>query len=194
MVLHGELFGQQTRNTLYYQYTDVNPSPLPIDSDELMTALTTIIFPDLFACVSNEWFLREVRFRLLDATFPFFSVTPFSNQGLLIAVACPPSVTANTQRNRGIIGRTNRQRTYWAGIPISSVDQGRITNLAIANWQSFAAKLVQDLPTPTVGQNFQPCICDLTVPGDATNIRLLTVATVDPILRSQRRREIGVGI
>lgn len=193
-IIRGELYRQQTRNVLYFRFDDVNPNPVSVAVSKLQDSLVLNFFPLLAGAQSAEYEVVQVDYRLLSVAFPQIWNIAFTSPGLLAAQSLPPSVTANTKRQVGLIGRVNRQRNYWPGVSEAQHSEGQLTAVGITAWNNVAQRLVQEFPTDIVGQTFTPVLTGIGPGGGPTSIRDLFIATVDPVLRSQRRREIGVGI
>lgn len=114
--------------------------------------------------------------------------------------ALPPASAAVIRRITGFLGRKYRGRLFMPAVPVGWVSEGRITDAGgIAIYGSLANAMKAVIDSPNAGApTFTPVIAayEYTPPlVHPTSVRstVITGCTLDKIVRSQRRREIGVG-
>lgn len=112
--------------------------------------------------------------------------------------ACPPTVAVVIRKKTSFLGRKYRGRNYFAGIQTTNVFEGRVTVAGIAPWEALRDAMAATIVHTVAGSpSFAPCIAalDASVVVAPVGVRntVITSCFLDTVLRSQRRREIGVG-
>lgn len=109
--------------------------------------------------------------------------------GTLTGAACPPT-TAIVIRKRTInAGRTGRGRIFIPGVPFSATLNGRLVDAQFEDWDSYADNF--QFPITFNGRTATPIVYSTK---SAVNRGVILDCNFDPILRVQRRREVGRGI
>jgi hypothetical protein len=197
----GKLFNQAVVNTFYYQQTTNNASGAS-DFSQLFDALDSNIFPPLASCVTADvtWGVAEIRRMVIPPAAPTGEDFDMNRFGGIATPTLPPANCVVIRRKTGFLGRKYRGRIYVPGIPSAWVTNGQLTNATgLIAFDNLAAVLRQ--PIASGGANpttFTPVLATLVpgVPPNPATLRVNTIVNtfVDPVLRVQRRREIGVGV
>lgn len=201
----GDLAGQQVVNVYHYRQTSANTSAnsdvasLAIAFDELALATDVLTDP-----LSDDltWQLLQSRSFPLPGTPPVGSDRAVNYPGLRASPALPPSNAVVVKRKTAFLGRAYRGRIFLPGLPSAAAVDGLIT--AAGTYQAEIGVIASFLKTPIQAAaagspSFQPELCKVIPkpipPPDfmyqATDV---TASGFDKIIRSQRRREIGVGV
>jgi len=201
----GTLYGQEIVHITYWTQTTTNTSGIDSRrqlSQSLANAWVGLISPQ-----------QIPGFALQDVTITdvvafgdtsgedIFDGDPLPGAGTsTMTVGCPPATAVIGRKRTPLIGRKYRGRNYYTGLPIGSTSLGQLTGAALTAWTAAVSGFIA--ATPGFGGDntpiFSPCIVGaLTVneAGKPLTYRntQITSTDVDPILRQQRRREIGVG-
>lgn len=201
----GELFGQEVVHVTYWLQSTPNTSGIS-SRRQLSQFLAN-------AWVGNLSPLQTPSFSIIDVTVtdvvPFgdtsgedvFSDNPLPFAGTsTLTVTCPPATAVVGRKRTSLIGRKFRGRNYYTGIPIGSTSLGQLTNSGLTGWTAGVSAFIAPFNgfggdnTPT----FLPLIVGVLTTNEAGKpltyrSTQVTSTDVDPILRQQRRREIGVG-
>lgn len=197
--------GQQMFNIFGYQQQDGNTTG-DTDMNQLGKAIDTVLVPSLATlwCDSLSYGFVEIR-RVTAVGAPIdgidFELTP--GFGTVEEPGVPPSVGVVIRRRTPFLGRKYRGRIFIAGLPQTYETAGRLIGTSPNSVAIAAAVAVIISGTIVSGDSgaptFRPVLLArdaLVVGGDNPGWRVtpVTTAVADPILRSQRRREVGVGI
>lgn len=112
------------------------------------------------------------------------------SNGQVATAALPTTVSLVIRRRSIIASRSGRGRIFVGGIPIASVADSQLTALPLAQANAYA-DLMPGSFAGGAGNNYTAVIYDRVNPENSEEI---ATAVTDPILRVQRRREIGVGV
>lgn len=185
LALEGELFLQQTINTFHYEVTGITGTPTIQDFIE---GMIVIMQADFLACCSEEYNLRRWHARRIVASpTRTYTVEVGAEGGTVAADSLPPSVSTVLKRFTNLPGPTGRGRVFMPGVPTTFHDNGILTALGLAAYQAFLPHMSLPVNIPAT-MTLQPMLF-----RRPTTFRALEGAAVNTILRSQRRREIGVG-
>lgn len=183
--LQGTLFGQRTITTFHWS---VNAMPVATSLLSLLTLLEANLMPDFKGMLSNEWSASEVTGRriIVNATRSY-SVQSVGN-GSVASSSLPPSVAGVISRFTNASGKKGRGRIYVPAVPDLWHLNGQLSQAGLNAYDLFRPRL--DLPTTLAGGiALEPVL--FTRPN---TVVFVEGSLVRNILRSQRRREIGVGI
>lgn len=200
----GSLAGQLIVNTFHYRQSTGNTSTLS-DTESLARAWNAK-FLDPTARLVNvqaqamEWKLIESRSFPLPGTPMVGYDLVTTETGVVEEVALPPSVAAIIRRKTALLGRKYRGRIYIAGLGVGTTASGLINDAGtITDLGDLAIALYAPLTWTAGGSpTFIPEICTVVSDGATPPVYSyratdITYAVVDLVLRSQRRREVGVG-
>lgn len=117
--------------------------------------------------------------------------SPMQSTGFDTSAALPSGAAIVLRRRSNLSGRKFRGRVFLPGIPYNSTFNSQLTAAWLtANGFNIQTAGVAALESP-VGTGNPPVVWSATHPIDRT---LIDQAFVDPVVRYQRRREVGVGI
>jgi len=112
--------------------------------------------------------------------------------------ALPPNNCLVMRRRVGPAGRSNRGRVYLPGVPTGWQTGGVLAGGAVVdavnNFKSEMAGPMRDGSTPTPLPIGEPILIKKTETGFPDSIQVVNYWDVNNAVRSQRRREPGVGI
>jgi len=199
----GGLFSQLVVNTFGYQQMDGNTTG---DSDmtQLGKAIDAVIVPNLYTVQGDLmiYAFAEIR-RVAPAGGPIdgldFTLTP--GNGAIEEPPLPPSCAVVIRRKTSFLGRKYRGRIYIPGVAQTLTANGVVLAGAGGMNQMNALALILQgtiVSGDTGGPTWRPVLLarDASVTGGDNpgwRVNPVTLCQADNKLRSQRRREIGVG-
>lgn len=200
------LFSQEVVNVLHYRQASANGT-IEDSRTQLAKAIwSNIVLGALKPLVCNTLHFERIDIR--DVIAPPGTVggidwypDPNSQAGSVTTTCCPPTVAVVIRKRTTLLGRAYRGRAFFAGIPIGSTSLGLLSEAAQAAWEAdlTSALAVTINSGETGGPDFAPVLVGAlraVQPGPITSYRVTPIvsADLDPVLRVQRRREIGVGV
>jgi len=199
----GGLYSQQIVGVYHYQQTTNNTSGLT-EVESLARAFNLLVLPDIMAMQTSDMqygVIESRSFVLPGGVLVGFDLT-VTETGDVDPPTLPPSVAVVIRKRTSRLGRKYRGRNYITAIPIAFVQDGQLVTgsgvPAIVN--AAATAILAAIAWTTSGSpTFVPGIgaydLDPAPPHAPTAVRFtaLNATAFDPILRQQRRREIGVG-
>lgn len=189
----GLLFGQTTVTTFFYEVIPTTPQPEGTDP-----ALLAQYWYDGFGsafedALSNQWSWQFVECRD-PRTPPVWAsgIITVAGNGTVAQESCPPSVAQVITRTSGLAGRSYRGRIFLPAVPVDFQAEGKLTEGGYASLKALADLMPESLSGVIGGVNYElgARIWSRKLQASVT----MTGATARYALRSQRRREIGVGI
>lgn len=185
-VIKGTLFGQETQTTFHWKIENTDG----INTVQtLCTEMIDEILPDFVTMISDEWVSRVCYARRVHPNpTRGFELSTAAVAGTVVAASLPPSVAGVISRFTNLPGPGGRGRIFVPGVPTSWHEDGLLSAAGLAAYSAFLPHL--DLQwDPGNGTVYEPVL--YKGGGVAVNIEN---AVARSVLRSQRRREIGVGI
>lgn len=185
-VLKGTVVGQSVQNTFHWRVTNTvegyNLSNLAQDMiDEML--------PEYRLLLSEDWTaVSAYTRRITPNATRGIEIFTANDAGLVVSPTLPPQVSVVCSRLTNAPGPQGRGRIFLPAVPTSFVTDGRLTNLGQTSLEAFLPWLDLDW-TPDGGPTLTPIL--FRRPNVVTPIE---TALARSISRSQRRREIGVGI
>jgi len=192
----GTLYGQETRTRFMYKNKSGGDLSILTEAVPGFLANHFTSFRGLISTDWNAWNVRGYAYGALPTPTPLgFRDTPVSVGGLDAGTSHPPTVAGVLRRRVGTPGRANRGRIYVPAIPNTSTSAGRIQGGILATWSDVCVDLGLDcFDEAETTAILEPVLMKRNALGAVTTWQVLSYWDFDPILRSQRRREIGVGI
>lgn len=194
----GTLFGQQTRTRFSYEnisgdvlsiLTEVNPN----FADQHLTSWLSIC--------TTDFTVTRLRTDAYDPgigvpTSLGFRDSVISQSGTVAPPTHPSNVALVLRRRVGTIGRANRGRVYTPGVSQTGSPQGRIggTYLTAVNAACVALSLNITAPGGSPGLLKPVLVKRDAVTGVVESWQDIAYWDANDIVRSQRRRELDVGI
>lgn len=184
--LIGQVFGQTTVTTFHWVVDAIVGVPTLTD---VLNALNTNMVPDFLDICSEDWSAQILRGRRVSPNpTRSYDVVLGGLDGVVASPSLPPSVAGVIARYTNAPGPRGRGRIYVPGVPASYHDDGLLTNLGLNSYAAFTPHL--DLQKVLAGvATLDPVL--FRRPNTITRIE---GTKINVALRSQRRREIGVGI
>lgn len=191
------LHGQRCLCTFWYYALADYPNQEEVDlAGEFAAAWNTQNQPGCSIPMSNELQFDHVRAQVIRPNntntpqrWAYADVVATEPLGQVAEGSLPSTVTAVYRRRTVLAGRRYRGRIYIPGIPVTYEDNSQLNQVgydAISdNWDSAVLEAVI-----VNGNEYRPCITNAPLHSRITEI---TAASVDSVLRVQRRREVGVG-
>lgn len=188
--LVGTLHGQTVMNALYY--FDLGPAGGVAD---LISTLSTSTFQTHWlAPLSDDYSLDRYDGQTSSGGVLSFVFTQTAGiAGAVANFACPSEVAVVIRKRTALAGRKYRGRWYVPGIPFINTLESQIDPAQLAAWNTLSGDLETTIMS-VAGNSYQPTLVPLWKNGVLPAGQPLTICVVDPILRSQRRRQIGRGI
>lgn len=190
--LIGRFYGQVTVTTFFFQFTTGGPLPDGADPLALASAFEASLGSSFIDAVTADWTGELIEVRDPRANPIWASgVAEVTLTGVLAAPACPPSVAAVITRKSALAGRRNRGRIYVPAVPQAWHEDGEISDAGLLILQALADDVATAIDVPGLGVvgTLSPRVWSRT---NQTSVAVVS-CTAKRILRSQRRREIGVG-
>lgn len=182
----GSLFGQLIEYTFHY-IEDVSAGAA--GDNALATAFDSGPALSLVGVLSHDYTYTgssAQKYSPLPVTNSIFNGAN-SQVGGVNAASLPPAVSAVISKLTPFAGPAGRGRVFLAGIPFTYDTSGQLNGTGLAALNGVAAIISQQLSQG--GYTFTPCIARRTTGA----ITRLTGTLVRPVLRCQRRREVGRG-
>lgn len=187
------LDGQQIISVFHYI---VSATPGGLWDDAVWTALLddfdAKVSTGLAAGQSEEVINRySVLQKIRSDRYIAVRVLSAEQSGSIVAPAAPSGVSVVIRRKGILAQRNNFGRVYLAGVPETSIDGSRVEAAYLTLAQTALLQAVTTEVTDGAGRTLSPVIFNPTV--GLADVTPIAYAEVDPILRYQRRRELGVG-
>lgn len=201
LVTKFSLFGQQLRPGLHFQ----SNVALNTGSDLITTfhsSVTQVLISRLPADVLLHGFVAEDKVPGLAASVETTIVPP--TPGALAEPALPPQDAVLFSFKSALKSQRSRGRVYWPGATEAGTASGQLTSTSQSLWNDWVNHLLttyvgaspvsgwrlvtyspEDLTPPKAPPVFKPR------PGQV--ITPVSAIILDPVIRSQRRRQIGKG-
>jgi len=187
----GSLHGQVINTVLYYiQSFDNGVTSTPeIGLSEQVAILASGMLAEQSAEYSYTHTMVQ-RFVPVPPRVPVVH-TALAGVGSVAGDSLPSYCCATITKLTNFAGRRYRGRIYLAGIPVTSEQDSQLKSARRIAIQALAVPFASTL-TDVNGDQFQPILEHRNpVPDFFTVLRSMRV---NPVLRSQRRREIGKGV
>jgi len=182
--------GQTFRNVFHFRKST---GPSISDGASFLQSLISYLdvtwWDNLRANLSTELTLRYITAQVVNPfRYRLEKAPPTNATGSLSVEATPPSSTVNVQRWAQRSGRKYQGRIYIPGLPRDAQLLGVLKPDPLDALSTFAALIV--LPITIAGSQLDQY---LNTTGTDVLLQQVIGTAVDPVLRSQRRREIGKG-
>jgi len=184
----GKLAGQLTNMTMNYRQTaggSLGPPALGLGDTCATTWITDLLLWQSSA-YTHEYTISS-KINPLPREASFISVTA-AGAGGGGAAAAPPSCAATVTKLTVLAGTRYRGRIFVPGVPLLGVTDGALTGATVIALNAATIQLFAPL-TDLNGNTFQPVIFHRDS-GTSTD---MIGRSAKAVLRSQRRREVGVG-
>ena len=200
--LWGRLFGQETRTEYAYLQTWNEDIPLLTGycgffEDQKMPAIQGMSTPDIL--------YYNIRADVWEPVVDGYSSVGFRDYPLNLqgtvgtsGAALPPNNALVMRRRTGIAGRANRGRVYLPAVPTAWQTGGVLAGSgfidASNNFTSVMGVALKDASDPTPLAIADISLVRRAALGNPTVVQKVQYWDVNNVVRSQRRREYGVGI
>jgi hypothetical protein len=189
VVVRQLLHSQTILNVLHYRVSVDGGAATPSD---LATLITNNVIPQFKQCQSNELTHVDIvvqKIWPLPPFVPIFSAVA-AGAGSIAQNSLPTSMTAVITKRTAFAGRKYRGRVFVCGVPITLELDSQITAAGLILYNNLAAVL-DDAQTSALGANAWVPIIWHRVPKTFDTV---VSADARPILRNQRRRQVGKGV
>lgn len=185
-----KLGGQQLINVFHYKLNDET-----LDGRAVIEEAATEFYNavGLFIAARQTTEVSDIHVRgqwVYPIRYAFYKYIPDTTAG----VEDPPTLSIGTsivlKKISDLAGHSHRGRVFVGGAPVSDAVVGTLTSGALGNWGTVAGKMVLDVDLPINLRIIEPVIWSYTDPTHADEI---VQTNADPVLRYQRRREVGSG-
>jgi hypothetical protein len=195
----GRLHRQTILNVFNYRIaaSTVAPQPGPV-ADEIANRFFANTHLKVLARLSQEYEAVEIR---VQDVYPirwvhraYIPQLGSNQQGAIATSALPTSVAVVTTLASALAGESHRGRKFWAGLPVTAEDDSLVEAVSLASWRgSVDPDLIADISfaLDTINYSFVPVIWSLQ---DPTGVDDIESALTQPVLRTQRRRQVQRGV
>lgn len=183
----GRQDGQITATVFHYRQASGNAGD---QSGALAASVDGSLAAGLKTTLSPEWsydLSSVARVSPLPRTAPTLNSTN-AGPGTIGTFAAPSSVAAVLKKKTALAGRKYRGRFFLPGVPLSVIADSQLTAGGVTSFAAMATLLQGNIVN--AAGTFNPVIfhrASLTFDN-------ITSVTVDPVLRNQRRRQVGRGV
>jgi len=189
-VIQQRAYNQVIQTVLHYREVSNTPGNHQL---ELATVLDSNLAPVLASNLNVDWAYVATDVALV---FPlprtdFTRIITGATGGSLAGVILPINACAVLTKKTGLAGPRNRGRAFISGLTMDDVDDGQLDVSGLANMQDIADEL--EIPQVSGAITFAPCLFGPLHLGPS-NTTLISEVIPRPVLRNQRRRQVGVGI
>lgn len=184
----GQLFGQTTISTFHYRWEADNDVD-QITEAEADAAIRLVLSTPYRECLTTDWTGLLTRTFVVKptSTIPAL-VTTYTPDGTVDPPTLPPANAAAITRRGSRRGPQGRGRVYLPAVPTAWTTGGLVTTTTA--YTAFATAMVSQVGVAAPLGILFPVLWNRT---NNTNT-LVDAFTVQSVLRTQRRRAIGVGI
>lgn len=184
--------GEQAENTLYFKYAD---TPIITDAEDLADALHSWRDTELKGIQASSACLREIYITDLSAedSFTHARVTSPVECGEAAGQGLPNNVTTCVSFRTHSRGRSFRGRNYFIGLTESQVDVNIVGGSTLAAIQGAWAAIPSYISSLGCTWVVVSRFADGAPRTTGVTTAITSVATVDNIVDSQRRRLPGRG-
>lgn len=189
VTLESRMHGQAILNTFHYKEA-IPEVTNPIPEQELSNSFIAVVASPWLALLSNECSHISVlcqKIHPVPPFVPYLNVTGAGAGGIAVS-ALPTSVALVITKRTLLAGRKYRGRTFVAGMPVTQEDDSGVAAAAILLWNVVATAM-----TATLLGNEGAWAPVIFHKSDGTT-NFITTCLTRPILRNQRRRQLGKGI
>lgn len=188
-VIRQTLHGQTILNTLHYRIKEFAPATFGHTIFSLAAGVAAKFVPLMKAVQSVELVHDNVTAQKIRPLPPELAVatTVHAGGGTVASGSLPTSDCAVITKRTQFAGVKYRGRMYVAGIPVSSEDNSKLAAGVLANWEPLVLAFNDEVTNADV--TWQPILWHRA----ALNYDLIETAELRTILRTQRRRQLGVG-
>lgn len=188
----GTIAGQIVMNVFHFQYTGAVPL-VPGDA-ALQTLLTNLAAPlgfqaKLLGCSCPEYTMTEQRAQVIYPTRQIYLSNTISLPGIFAGSSLTPNTSAVVLKVPSLAGRGRVGNVHVIATPSADPTGGVWSLVYIAKLGLFAAAL-PTLQTLSAPNDAMPVIWSRRLP---TNPSQILAGRVNPFVRVERRRTVGVG-
>lgn len=197
VTVRGRLHGQRVMNTFYYHPSADDPGAEEASQAAAFAVAWNVAHGNNYpTALSEELTDLTIRAQLVRPNPPgdptrwaYAEVDMAVPEGQVASSSLPSTVTAVCRRRTALAGRENRGRIYVPGIPVTAEEDSQLTQAAYDDLTNSIGPILIS-PITSDGNEWTPVI---TNPPLHDHIIEVTLASFDPVLRVQRRRELNVG-
>lgn len=193
----GRLFEQETRTE--FAYLNTSPGILSL-ATEIVPAFEDQHLAAICNLITSDWNVYNIRGDAYEDVGGVMQALGFRDHastasGTVAPPTCPPQCAGVLRRRVGTIGRANRGRIFYPGVPYNSQTGGKMTNAYYANMMVQCAFLANPLKGGDgVTELCKPMLLSRAANGAIDGWQFVQYWDANPVVRSQRRREFGVGM
>lgn len=193
----GRLFEQETRTEFAYQNMTNDVLSL---ATEIVPAFEDQHLGALCNLMTSDWQGYNIRADAYEDVIGVMQALGFrdhatTKSGNLAPPTCPPQCAGVLRRRVGTIGRANRGRIFYPAVPYNSQTGGKLTNAYYASMMVQCAFLSNNLKAGDGVTNLcRPMLLSRSAIGAIDGWQAISYWDANPVVRSQRRREHGVGM
>lgn len=184
----GQLFGQTTISTFHYRWEADNSADQITEADADAAIRLTLSTP-YRDCLTTDWTGLFTRTFVVKptSTIPAL-VTTYTPDGVVDPPTLPPTNAVAITRRGTRRGPQGRGRVYLPAVPTAWTTGGLVTTSTA--YTAFGTAMIAVVGVAAPLGELIPCLWNRTFNTNNT----VDAYTVQSVLRTQRRRAIGVGI
>lgn len=201
LVIHFTQFSQQIRPGLHFQSNVALATGQDLIDAWKSVAQTAMLAP-MAADVSLTGYEAQDKVPGTAATIVENLVTPLP--GAQVGAGLPPANGLVFSLKSALKSRRSRGRVYWPGLTEEATASGALIPGFVGGWDSFRAAIAANFvgASPVSGWRLvvyspedltPPKAPPVFKPRPGTVITAVSTLTLDTVVRSQRRRQIGLG-
>lgn len=190
----GTLHGQICIST--FRYLCIRESGTgELDMEPLLSDFEGGPWNSLRAILSSEFnTVRLFMQKINPVRYVSFEKVPEFTAGEVSGGACPSIIAFCMRKRLPTAGRDQRGRWFFPGVPVSSETDSKVTT-AVLDGEPVAelSTMLLDVLEGVAGVTLVPSLI-VPVGNSYVNRGQIQTVSLDPVLRAQRRREVGRGI
>jgi len=196
-VLYCRLHTQEIRSVFHYFLSAISGTPNPTENT-VGTSINSVlqgIWTLARANLSDEmscYGIISARVKPKPRTAGTVTV-PSGGNGAIVGSALPSSVALIIRKRTLFAGRAYRGRTYWAGVPVVQELDSALTAAGSTAWATVRDAM-SAVTTPAAVNGTQITWTPVIYSKSSTLSNQIQSCSIDPIFRTQRRRQLGKGV
>ena len=189
--IRGRLDNQRTINTFHYAYTGTGTDDGDTRVRDILAMFDTTLHAGIATVTGVDQRYEALRGqRIFPTRVVPVDIVPSAVAGA-ISTQCSPSGASVVIRRSGLISTPHAYgRIFVPGVPMVQIGQSTLIPAARAAWNAAVVPFMNANLVDSAGDVWNPVIYDKASPASSEDV---FHAALDPVIRYQRRREVGKG-